>query len=54
MKYAVIPFILIPSIYTFSYAKHSWKAKNKPAAIGAALLATASIALPVMILMFKE
>lgn len=54
MKYAVILFILVPSIYTFSYAKHSWKNKNKLAAIGAVLLATASIAIPLATLVFRE
>lgn len=50
MKYIAILFILLPSLYTLSFAKHSWSKKNKAAAIGAALVALASVVLPIVVL----
>lgn len=49
MKYVVIPFIFLPSLYTLSFAKYNWK-KNKRAAIGVILLTAISIVLPVVLL----
>lgn len=35
--------ILMPSLYTLSFAKYNWKMKNRMAAAGAAIAAIAAI-----------
>jgi hypothetical protein len=53
MKWLIIILILLPALYTFSFAKFSWNNNNKAAAWGAALLAIISIALPAVLLIIK-
>lgn len=50
MKYILILFILLPSIYTFNFAIYSWKRKRRPSAIGSILMAIISIVLPTFLL----
>ncbi len=44
IMYAGFLFILLSSIYTFSFAGHSWKENNKLAAMGAVLIEFAAMA----------
>jgi len=44
VKYLLL-FIVIPAIYAFSFAKHTWKVKNKIGSIGVLLITFISIAL---------
>ena len=46
MKYVVMVFILLSSLYSLSYAKYNWKKKNGTAAVGVAFAAMVSIILP--------
>lgn len=50
MKYVVMILILIPSLYTLSFAKYNWKKKNRMTAAGAAIAAMVSIILPAVLL----
>lgn len=50
MKYVVMMLILMPSLYTLSFAKYNWKMKNRMAAAGAAIAAIVSIILPAALL----
>lgn len=51
--YAGFIFIILASIYTFSYAGQAWKAKNRSAAVGAVLLMLISIGLPIALMVFR-
>ncbi len=50
MKYVVMVFILISSLYSLSYAKYNWKKKNRMAAVGVIFVAMVSIILPAALL----
>lgn len=47
--YAGLVYVLLSSIYTFSFAGQAWKSDNKAAAIGAVLLVFISIGLSIFI-----
>lgn len=50
MKYLVL-LLLIPALfYTVSYIGYNWNKKNRKAAFGMIIMATASIAFPLLIL----
>lgn len=53
MKYIVAIIIILPSLYTFSYAKSVWKKKDVFPAIGAIFLAVLSIVLPLIMLFIR-
>jgi hypothetical protein len=48
--YAGFLYIILSSIYTFSYAKKIWQ-KNKPASVGAILIVFASIGAAIFLYM---
>jgi hypothetical protein len=50
MRYFVALLVLLVMIYILSFARYNWKAKNKLAAIGAALLAIAAFSLSFFVL----
>lgn len=52
MSYLAMIFILLVSVYSFSFAKYCWKKKNRVAAVGALLLTLVSIILPAVMLFF--
>jgi hypothetical protein len=53
MRFLWILLIFTPLIYTYSFIKYSWNNNNKRAAIGAGILATASIVLPTVVLTLR-
>lgn len=53
MKYVEIIFLIIISIYPFSYVGYNWSKKNKFGAIGVLLLSTAAIIFPSVLILFK-
>lgn len=53
MKYVIILFLLVISMYPLSYAKYNWNEGNKLGAIGTIILAAAAIAIPSMMLFFR-
>jgi len=53
MRYIIIIVIIPPSLYTFSFARYSWKKKEKLAALGAVILGTVAIVFPVLTLLIK-
>jgi nitrate reductase gamma subunit len=53
MKYIISVLIVVPSIYTFSYAKYCWSGNAKLAALGSILLAIISIALSIALVFLK-
>jgi hypothetical protein len=53
LKYALILFLLIISVHTFSYAKYNWVNNNKLGAAGALLLAIAQVAVPTAFLLLR-
>lgn len=52
MKYLLL-FIIIPAIYAFSFAKHTWKDKNKIGSIGVLLITIISIILSVYYVFYE-
>lgn len=50
MKYILLFFLLILSIYPLSYAKYNWDKKNKSGAVGCVFLAVAAVVMPSVIL----
>ena len=50
MKFVVMAFILLSSLYSLSYAKYNWKKKNRMAAIGSITATLVSIVLPTVLL----
>jgi hypothetical protein len=57
MKYILLILLLTlvmpPSLYIYSFAKYSWRRDEKLAAVGAALLGTASMFLPALLLLIR-
>lgn len=53
MRYIIILFLLILSMYPFSYARYNWNNNNKFSAIGCILLAVMSIVLPSIIIIIR-
>lgn len=53
MKYIIILFLIILSIYPFSYARFNWNKENKLGAVGIVLIAIAAIIVPSMLLLFR-
>ncbi|MGE5415356.1 MAG: hypothetical protein ACM3UZ_01060 [Acidobacteriota bacterium] len=52
MKYLIIFFLLVISIYPLNFAKYNWDQNNKLGAAGVLLLAVLSVAIPsVMLIM---
>ena len=49
--YAGLIFVVLSSIYTFSFAKESWKNNNKLASIGSLILVFISMALALFVFM---
>ncbi|HEX9063324.1 MAG TPA: hypothetical protein VF941_24390 [Clostridia bacterium] len=49
MKYLIIVLLIIVSIYPMSFARYNWSKKNRWGAVGAALLAAASVIYPVVL-----
>jgi len=55
MKYVVMVYILIPSLYSLSYAKYNLRKENRMAAAGVAFAAMVSIILPaVLLFVYRE
>ena len=46
----VLLLLLVISVHTLSFAKYNWDRGNKRAAVGAALMALISIALPAIVM----
>jgi hypothetical protein len=44
-------YIILSSIYTFSFARYSWRKNNKLAAVGAVLMVMLSIAVSTFVLL---
>jgi len=53
MIYILIILVIPVSLYTFSFARYSWKKKEKLAAVGAAILGTLAIFFPLLTLIIK-
>jgi len=53
MRYIIMLFLIIISIYPLSYAKYNWDRKNKLVAIGTIILTMAAIAVPSILLLFR-
>ena len=53
IKYIVITLVFLSAIYTFSFAKSTWKEKNKFGAVGVVIIGLTSIVLPLIILFFQ-
>ena len=53
MRYTVILFLIVLSIYPLSYAKYNWNKENKLGAIGVILLVIAAVVFPSMILLLR-
>lgn len=53
MKYIIIIFLLLVFIYQMSFVKYNWTKKNKPAAVGSAILGVLGLLLPLFV-MFSD
>lgn|GEM_PF-3050828 len=53
MKYLLL-FIIIPAIYAFSFAKYTWKEKNKIGSAGVLLITVISVALSFYYVLYGE
>ena len=53
MKYLLL-FIIIPAIYAFSFAKHTWKEKNKIGSAGVLLITAISVTLSFYYVLYGE
>lgn len=49
MIYFMYGIVFLTSIYSFSFAKFSWKQKNRKAAVGVVLLILISFVMPFLI-----
>lgn len=54
MTYILIVLLIIPSLYTLSYAKYCWHRNNKKAPVGAVLLSLSSITIPAVLTFIKR
>lgn len=53
MKYFVIVFLLILSVYPFSYVKYVWQGKNYFGALGMGFITLVSILFPAYLLLIR-
>ena len=53
MKWIMIIFLVVISLYPMNYAKYNWSNKNKLGAIGVALLVILSVLLPTVMLFMR-